>query len=148
MRSLNKDMTAQPAELQWTTITCISDNDGFAREVYDHLYSKLEEQKQFEDGKDIQVSKEMITFLDDSKEIHIDHNTLIPMGMIKWVLQSFLESDPARFKDHDVIELGDAFTIGRIPDPSKMEMHTCEICGFFYPHEEELYTHRTTHFGI
>jgi hypothetical protein len=120
-------MTAHSAELQWTNITCISDNDGFAREVYDHLYSKLEEQKQFEDSKNIQVSKEKITFLDDSKEIRIDHNTLVPMGMIKWILRSFLESDPARFKDHDVIELGDSFTIGRILDPSKMEMITCEI---------------------
>ncbi len=141
-------MTAHPAELQRITITCISDNDGFAREVYDYLYSKLEKQKQFEDSKDIQVSKELITFLEDTKEIHIEHNTLIPMGMIKWVLQSFLESDPARFKGHDVIELGDSFTIGRVLDPSRMEMYTCEICGFFYPHEEELYTHRTTHFGI
>jgi hypothetical protein len=141
-------MTSPSSELQWTTITCVSDNDGFAREVYDYLYLKLEKQKEFSDSKDIQVSKEMITLLDDSKEIRINHNTLIPMGMIKWILRSFLESDPARFKDHDVIELGDSFTIGSILDPSKMEMFTCEICGFFYPHEEELYTHRTTHFGI
>lgn len=141
-------MTQHPTELAWTTITCISDNDDFAREVYDHLYSKLEKQMDFEDSKDLQVSKELITFLDDSKEIHIDHRTLIPMGMIKWVLQSFLNSDTTRFKDHDVIEFGDSFTIGRVLNTSKMEMHTCEICGFFYPHEEELYTHRTTHFGI
>ena len=141
-------MTAHPAALQWTTITCISDNDGFAREVYDHLYLNLEKQKDFEDSKDIEVSKEMITFLEDSKEIRIDHNSLIPMGMIKWILRSFLESDPARFKDYDVIEIGDSFTIGRILDPSKMEMYTCEICGFFTPYDAELYTHRTTHFGI
>ena len=141
-------MTYPSSELQWTTITCVSDNDGFAREVYDYLYLKLEKQKEFSDSKDIQVSEEMIAFLEDSKEIRIDHKSLIPMGMIKWILHSFLESDPARFKDHDIIELGDSFTIGRVLDPSRMEMYTCEICGFFYAHEEELYTHRMTHFGI
>jgi hypothetical protein len=141
-------MTVHPAELQRITIACVSDNDEFAREVYDYLYLKLDKQKQFEDSRDIQVSKELIVFLEETKEIHIDYKTFIPMGMIKWVLQSFLESDPARFKDHDVIELGDSFTIGRILDSSKMEMYTCELCGFFYPHEEELYTHRATHLGI
>ncbi|GEM_PF-3192975 len=141
-------MTAHPAELQRITIACVSENDGFAREVYDYLYSELEKQRQFEDSKDIRVSKELITLLEDTKEIHIDCDTLIPMGMIKWVLQSFLESDPARFKDHDVVELGDSFTIGPVLHPSKMEMYTCELCGFFYAHEEELYTHRTTHLGI
>jgi hypothetical protein len=63
-------MTAHSAELEWTTITCVSDNDGFAREVYDHLYSKLEEQKQFEDSRDIQVSKELIVLLEDTRDLH------------------------------------------------------------------------------
>jgi len=130
------------------SITCISDEDGIAREVYDYLYSKLEQQKQFEEGKDLKINRDLITLVEDENQICLDRATLVPNGMIKWILQSFLKTNPTRFKDYDIIEIGDTFTIGRILHPSKMEMLTCEICGFFTPYTEELYTHRMTHFGI
>ncbi|MGI0035991.1 MAG: hypothetical protein ACRD98_08990, partial [Nitrososphaera sp.] len=66
----------------------------------------------------------------------------MPREMIKWILESFLKSNPSRFKEYRVIELGNTFTIGRILHPSQMEMSTCEICGFFTPYSEELQTHR------
>jgi hypothetical protein len=129
-----------------TVITCVSDDENFARQVYDYLLSGLERQKQFKEGKDLRVSQELVRLAGD--EIHVDQDTLAPGGMIKWILESFLRSDPAKFNEYGVVEFGDSFTIGRILHPSKMEMSTCEICGFFTPHSEELYTHRMTHFGL
>lgn len=134
-------------------ITCVSDDAGFAREVYDYLYSELEKQKQFEEGRNLNISRDLIMQSegeDADSEIFIDRSTLIPNGMIKWILQSFLQSDPRRFKEFDVFEIADTFTIGQVLHPSKAEeiLHTCEICGFFTPYREELYTHRITHFGV
>ena len=130
-----------------TVISCVSDDDNFAKEVYDYLLCELEKQKQFKEGRDLRVSQELVKLAGDS-EIHVDSGTLAPSGMIKWILQSFLKSDPTKFKGYDVVEFGDTFTIGRVLDPSKMEMFTCEICGFFTPYSAELHTHRMTHFGI
>ena len=127
-------------------VTCISEDERFASEVYDYLYGALEKQAQFEEGKDIHVNKQLIILLDN--EIRIDSSAMIPKGMVKWALESFLNQDRDKFKEHGVIEFGDTFTIGRILHPSKMEMLTCEICGFFTPYAGELQTHRTTHFGI
>jgi hypothetical protein len=143
-------------------ITCISDDSiQFAKEVYDYLYSKLEQQKaQFtEESKGLNVAQDLITLHvrekgegeqagGEESQIRVDRLANIPKGMIKWILESFLKSNPSRFKDYEVIELGETFTIGRVLSPSKMEMLTCEICGFFTPYSEELYTHRMTHFGI
>ena len=131
-----------------TVVTCVSNDDSFATEVYEYLFSKLEKQKQFEDGKNLQITKELIRFVDEDNAIHIDNDTLVPTGMIKWILDSFLKSDTVRFKDHDVIEFGDTFTIGKILDPTKQELLSCEICGFFTPYAEELHTHRMTHYGL
>lgn len=130
-----------------TVITCVSDDDNFAKEVYDYLLCELEKQEQFKESKGLRVSPELVKLAEDN-EIHVDSDTLAPSGMIKWILQSFLDSDPTRFKGYGVIEFGDTFTIGRILDQSKMEMSACEICGFFTPYSGELYTHRMTHFGI
>ena len=132
-------------------INCISDDSAFTNEVYNYLYSGLEKQKAFEESKDLKVSKELITISEeDNNQIYVDRSTFVPNGMIKWILQSFLKSDPAKFKEYDVIEIADTFTIGRILHPSKAEelLLSCEICGFFTPYGAELYTHRMTHFGI
>ena len=132
-------------------IICVSDDAGFTQEVYDYLYSELEKQKQFEESRNLNISKDLIVQSEDEdSEIYIDRSTLVPNGMIKWILQSFLKSDPRRFKEFDVIEIADTFTIGRVLHPSKAEeiLHTCEICGFFTPYSAELYTHRITHFGV
>ncbi|MGH9993025.1 MAG: hypothetical protein ACREAZ_10365 [Nitrososphaera sp.] len=131
-----------------TIITCISDEENFAKDVYESLYAELKKEKKLEDGRNLQVTSEAIRFAVDNNEIHIDETCLVPREMIKWILESFLKSNPSRFKEYRVIELGNTFTIGRILHPSQLEMSTCEICGFFTPYSEELQTHRMTHFGI
>ena len=127
-------------------ITCVSDDERFASEVYDYLFSTLEKQRQFEEGKQIRVDKQLVVLLDN--EIKVNDSAMVPKGMVKWALESFLRQDKEKFKDYGVIEFGDGFTIGKILHPSKMEMLTCEICGFFTPYAAELTTHRMTHFGI
>jgi hypothetical protein len=134
--------------LSGTVITCVSNEEEFAKEVYEYLYAELEKQKQFEGGKNFLITSELVRLVAGNNEIHVDANALVPKDMIKWILESCLKSNPSRFKDYGVIEFGDTFTIGRILHPSQMEMLTCEICGFFTPYPEELYTHRMTHFGI
>jgi hypothetical protein len=129
-------------------ITCVSDEQAFAHEVYQHLYEQLERQRQFEESKDILVSHQHVRLDADNNQIHLDVASHVPKGMIKWILESYLKANPTKFKDYGVIEFGDTFTIGRILHPSQMEMLTCEICGFFTPYSTELYTHRMTHFGI
>lgn len=127
-------------------ITCVSDNSEFPKEVYDYLLSELERHKQHKKGKDMQVSKDLLVL--KNSEILIGSDTRVSKEIVKWILQSFLKSDPSRFKDYEVVELADTFTIGRVLHPSKMEMYTCEICGYFTPYFEELHTHRVTHFGV
>lgn len=131
-----------------TIITCVSNEEGFAKSVYDHLYAELERQKQFDKSRNIVVTPDLIKLLPDSNEIQIDGNVNASKGLIKWILESYLKTNPVKFKDYGVIEFGDTFTIGKILHPSQMEMLTCEICGFFTPYVEELHTHRMTHFGI
>lgn len=129
-------------------ITCVSNEEAFASDVYESLYQQLEKQKQFEESKGIIVTPELVRFDAENNDIHVDTTSHVPKGMIKWILESYLKSNPSRFKDYGVIEFGDTFTIGRILHPSQMEMFACEICGFFTPYGEELQTHRMTHFGI
>jgi hypothetical protein len=133
-----------------TVISCISDDDNFAKEVFDFLLPELKKQKQVEECQNLRLSEELIRFVAEDNEIYIHHSSLIPKDIIKWILQSFLKLDPTKFMDYDVIEFGDTFTIGKILDPSKGDaiMVSCEICGYFTPYREELYTHRITHFGI
>ena len=131
-----------------TIITCVSDNEDFVRNVHYYLYAELEKQKQFERSKTLKVTSENITLVADDNEIHVNAAAGVPKGMIKWILESYLTSNPSKFKDYAVIEFGGTLTIGRILHPSQMEMLTCEICGFFTPYVEELQTHRMTHFGI
>jgi hypothetical protein len=126
-------------------ITCIG-GEGFAKEVYDYLYAGLEGQTKLEGGRRMVVNSELVLLEGD--EIRVDSRSLVPKGMIKWALESLLKSDPACFKDYRVIEFGDTFTIGLMLHPSRIEgMHSCELCGYFTPYAEELYTHRMTHYG-
>jgi hypothetical protein len=132
-------------------IACVSDDVDFAGHVYNYLLSELEKHARLNEGKskNIHFSSELVKLEPVDNEIHIDKSTNAPQGLIKWILQSFLKQDPEKYKDYDVIDLGRGqFTIGRVLDPSKMEMYTCEICGFFTPYSEEIQTHRMTHFGI
>ncbi len=131
-----------------TVISCISDEETFVHDVYDYLYKELERQKQDKESSGILLAPDLIRLDADNGEIHVNERSLVPRGMIKWVLESYLKSDPSRFKGYDVIEFGDAFTIGKVLHPSQMDMLSCEICGFFTPYSEEMHTHRMTHFGI
>lgn len=127
-------------------IACISDDEGFATEVYNHLYATLQKQRDFNEGEALRIDRQLVRLAEN--EILIDNSTRIPRKMVKWALESFLKQDPQKFKGYDVIEFGDSITIGRVLHPSKMDMLTCEICGYFTPHEGEVETHRMTHFGI
>lgn len=129
-------------------ITYVSDDGGqFAKEVYDYLHSKLAGQ-----GIEAISAPDAITLHVGSEEggdqIHIDRSVGIPQEMVKNTLKSYLASDPARFKDYEVIELGETFTIGRVLPTSEMEMLTCEICGFFTPYSAELYTQDDAFWGM
>ena len=127
-------------------ITCVSEEDEFAKEVYDYLLAELEKHQQHKGGSNMKISRDLIRL--EENEIHVGNETSVAKEIIKLILHSLLKSDETRFKDYDVIEIGDTFTISRILQQSQMEMLTCEICGFFTPYSEELHTHRMTHFGI
>ena len=127
-------------------VTCISDEEGFAPEVYEYLYATLQKQQDFDQGESLRIDRQLVTLADN--EILVDNNAKVPMKMVKWVLESFLKQNRQKFKDYDVIEFGDSITIGKVLHPSRMDMLTCEICGYFTPHEGEVETHRMTHFGI
>lgn len=127
-------------------ITCVSDVEGFARQVYDYLYPLLERQQKANEGRDLKINRELVSLAED--EILLDSRSMVPNGMVKWALESFLRENRERFGDYRVIELGDSFTIGKVMEPSRMELVSCEICGYFTPFPEELQTHRMTHFGV
>lgn len=126
-------------------ITCISDDEGFPTRVYEHLISVLEKQRDFAEGRDVLVDRHLVRLT--GNEILVDSSTKVPKEMAKWALESFLKQNGKELKDYQVIEFGDALTIARVLHPSKMDMFTCEICGFFTPHEGEVETHRMTHFA-
>ena len=128
-------------------ITCVSDEEDFTKRVHDYLSEELEKQAQLK-VKDRGVTFPPIRLVADSNEIHVDTTSRADMGTIKRILESYLKTNTSRFKDYKVIEFGDAFTIGRLLPLLRMEMQTCEICGFFTPYAEEIQTHRMTHFGI
>ena len=130
-----------------TVIACVSDDDGFAEQVYTYLLPALQSD-QLNKGNNIRIGAESVRLNPAENEIVIDGAARVPNDLIRKVLRSFLKQDPAKYKEYDVIEFGGGFTIGRVLPPSEMEMHTCEICGFFSPYSEEIQTHRMTHFGI
>lgn len=94
----------------------------------------------------MRIDRELVKL--EGEEIVVDFRTGVPRGMVKWALESFLRENGEKFKDYRVVEFGDSVTIGRILPSSEMELHSCEICGFFTPYAEELQTHRMTHFGV
>lgn len=125
-------------------ISCAGDAE-FAKGVYGYIYSYLEDQQKSKEGQNMRIGKGLISLLGD--EIHIDSNSHVPKKKIKWILESFLKSDPERFKEYGIIEFGNTFTIAVVLRPSNIEgLHTCEFCGYFTPYPEELYTHRMIHY--
>lgn len=118
-------MTEDSGSSSSLIITCISDDSiQFAKEVYEYLYSALERQKtQFtEESKGLNVARDLITLHvkekgeeeragEEESQIRIDRLANISKGTIKSILGSFLKSNISRFKDYEVIELGETFTI-------------------------------------
>jgi hypothetical protein len=131
-----------------TVITCISNEESFGKEVYEYLYSELEKQQQYEEGKELRITSALIMFVAESNEIHIDESAKVPNGMIKWILERYIKSNPARFEDYDIIQFGDTFTIGKLLPAREMGLYSCEICSYSTPYQEELYTHRMMHYGL
>jgi len=124
-------------------ITCVSENEEFAQEVFRYLYDEFAKENQNKHGSKLRLSPDSLTIVGD--EIHV-RPSLISKSEIKRILESLLHSDPKRFKDYAVIELADTFTIGKkLASDSEQTMAVCEICGYFTPYEEEIYTHRMTH---
>ena len=134
--------------LAGTLVTCISNEEGFAKDVYDYLYLELEKQSNFEEGKDLHITSRLVRLLPDSNEIEIDESAQVPAGMIKWILKRFLKSDPARFKDYGVIQFEDTFTVGNLMPATEMGIYSCELCSYSTLYQEELYTHRILHAGF
>jgi hypothetical protein len=106
-------------------VSCAGDSD-LAKDVYDYLYSKMKGVELVED------------------EIEIDGK--IAKKAVADLLNSFVKSNDG-LKNYSVIEFGNTFTVGIAIRPEKVGMHTCELCGYFTPYQEELYTHRMTHLG-
>jgi len=105
-------------------VSCAGDSD-LAKDLYDYLYSKIKGIELVED--EIEINKA------DKKAVAS-------------LLDSFVKSSDG-LKDYRVIEFGNTFTVGIAIRPEKVGMHTCELCGYFTPYQEELYTHRMTHLG-
>lgn len=126
----------------------MSNEEAFAKDVYEYLYAELEKQQQFKEGKNLRITAALITFAADSNQIQIDEIAHVPNGMIKWILERYIKSDATRFKDYGVIQFGNTFTIGRLVPANEMGIYSCEICSYSTPYPEEIYTHRMTHFGL
>ena len=75
-------------------------------------------------------------------EIEIsDTENKISLKNVRNVLQSFLGSDRARFKAHQVIEFENTFTIG-IKIDLLAEMKACEYCGYISKDYDDMAQHR------
>ncbi len=105
-------------------VSCARDNE-LAKRIYDYL----------------QASLEHLVLDEDQIEI-----TKVSKRSVANLLDAFVRSSPD-LKDHRVVEFGDTFTVGIMMSPDKVGMHSCELCGYFTPYAEELYTHRMTHIG-
>ena len=62
-------------------IACISDDEGFATEVYSHLYATLQEQRDFDEGEGLRIDRQLVRLAEN--EILIDNSTGIPRKMVK-----------------------------------------------------------------
>lgn len=116
-------------------ISCAGDS-ALAKNVYDYTCSSVKGLAS--------ANTEYISL--DEDEIGIDHKSLIPKKTIRQILDSFIKSNPDRLKDYQVVESGDIFIVGIAVEPSKMDgLLTCEFCGYFTPHPEDLFVHKRMH---
>jgi hypothetical protein len=134
--------------LAGTVIACVSDEQDFAKDVYDYLYAELERQANFKDGESLQVTAQLVRLFPDSNEIEIDERAQVPGGMVKWILKKLLESDAARFKDYGIIQFEDTFTVSKLVQTTDLGIYSCELCNYSTLYQEELYHHRTLHAGF
>lgn len=126
-------------------VTCVSEGNEFAQEVLRYLTAALTDEKVF-GGSGFRMTPDMFSL--QEQEIQISADSGVPKDAVKYVLERFLKSDQERFKGFTLIEFGDTFTVGRqLGVDASVGLETCEICGYFTPYAEELYTHRMTHLG-
>lgn len=129
-------------------ITCVSDEEGLAEEVYKFLYAQLEKHQQFEEGKNLHITPALVRLDANNNEIHIDESANVPEEMVKWILELYLKSD-SRFKDYGVIQFENTFTVGKLMPATEMGIYTCELCSYSTLYQEELNAHRMMHyFGV
>lgn len=131
-----------------TIIKCISNEEGFVNDVYNYLYAELEKHANLKEGKNLKISAQLVRVVSDINEIEIDERAQVPSGMVKWILERLLKSDPARFKDYGVIQFEDTFTISKVIPATELGIHRCELCSYSTLYEEELYRHRILHAGF
>ena len=105
-------------------VSCARDTE-LAKRIYDYLQASLD------------------NLVLDEDQIEI---TKASTRSVANLLDAFIKSNPD-LKEYSVIEFGDTFTVGVMMNPEKVGMHSCELCGYFTPYAEELYTHRMTHIG-
>jgi hypothetical protein len=129
-------------------VKCVSNEDSFANEVFDYLYSELEKQANLEQAKNLLISTRLVRLVPDASEIEIDGKARVPSRMIKWMLERLLKLDPSRFKDYGVIQFGDTFIVSKIVQATEMGIYSCELCSYSTLYEEELYRHRILHAGF
>ncbi len=78
-------------------------------------------------------------------EIEIDRAELkLTDEEVKMLLDSFLQSNP-ELEGYKVIKFENIYTVGIPPENAKLELLTCEMCGYTTPFYEELYAHRWAH---
>jgi hypothetical protein len=113
-------------------ISCAGDS-ALARDIYDYARSRVN-------------GTEYISL--DEDEIGIDCKSQIPRETVKQILESFVESNPERLKDYQVVESGDTFVVAIVVEASKMVgLLACEMCGYFTPYPEEMFVHKRMHAG-
>lgn len=127
-------------------VICISNEEGFAKDVYEYLYRLLEKQQQFPEGKNLRISRQLVKLTEEDNEIYIDKSSEVPDGMIKWILDSYLSSDSAKLRDYGVTRFEDMFTIGRMISLDQMGLYSCELCNYTTLYKEQVYGHRMMHY--
>jgi hypothetical protein len=124
-------------------IACISEDGSFVKTVFDYLFEKLRDHGNTDSKRWLDITSENVRL--ECNEILVSGRSNAPKALIKRVLESLLKSDPEKYKDYQVIEFGDSFTVGPV---LPIDALTCEFCGYFTLFSEDLNTHRMTHLAV
>jgi hypothetical protein len=113
-------------QVQSVIINCAGDGD-LARDLYNSLVSKL--------------GAAGILLVED--EIEVDGST---KKEIRNILDLYIGSDE-KLEKHSILEFDNTFTVGIFIEPHKVGMITCEFCAYYTPYEEEMRSHKFTHYA-